>query len=363
MGWSAREDSVVEEVRPEHDSIPRCGPLREADRSVDKGAKRTPSRRVEGLRWLVGLAVAVLSVWLLVRELDWPGVWNALLAADYRWAAAGVAAIVATFFTRALRWRALLWQTTLPMRPAISAILVGQVVNLALPMRSGDVVRALWVSSDGETSAVEALGSIAVEKMWDLLALLACGLALLVLMPLPNWFARSTWATGLAVAVIVGTVWCGLRWQDNLFRWAGRALARFPVGWDRALLPRLRQLTNGLEAVRRPEVLYRALLWTALTWACGGLANLAVLMAFDIPLLTAALFLLAALMVGGAVPTPGRVGIFEGVCVVSLALFGVPSDLALAVGLVLHLVVMGPPLVGAAILGFRPQWRRRHESA
>jgi hypothetical protein len=60
-------------------------------------------------------------------------------------------------------------------------------------------------------------------------------------------------------------------------------------------------------------------------------------------------------MVGGTVPTPGRLGIFEGICVVSLeSFFGVPFDQALAVGLVLHLVVMGPPLVTAALLAFWP---------
>ena len=336
----------------------------EAARSVARGTGPTPLQRVEGLRWIAGLVVAVLSVWLLFQDLDWLGVWNALIMADYRWVVAGVVAIVATFFTRALRWRVLLWQSPLSLRPAVSAILVGQVVNLALPMRSGDVVRALWVAPEGEASAAEALGSIAVEKMWDLLALLACGLALLVLMPLPTWFARSTWATGLALAVIVGTVWCGLYWQDVLFRWAGRVLARLPVGWDRALLPRLRQLVNGLEGARQPGVPWRALLWTGLTWAFGGLANLAVLAAFGIPSPTAALFLLAALMVGGAVPTPARLGVFEGVCVISLALFGVSRDLALAVGLVLHLVVMGPPLLGAAVLAFWPRWwRRRRASA
>ena len=68
----------------------------------------------------------------------------------------------------------------------------------------------------------------------------------------------------------------------------------------------------------------------------------------------AALFLLAALMVGGTVPVPGRLGLFEGICVLSLGLFGVPRDPALAVGLVLHLVVMSPPLVGAALLALWP---------
>lgn len=312
-----------------------------------------PQRKEIG-RWALGFGVAALSLWLLVRDLDWSGVWRAFGAADYRWVAVGIAAIIGTFFTRTRRWQALLWHTRVPARPAMTALLVGQVVNLALPMRSGDVARAAWIAPERGTGFPEALGSIAVEKVWDLLALLACGLVLLVWLPLPDWFARSTEGTALALLVGGGALWAGLHWQETLFHWAGRLLARFPVGWDRTLLPLLRRLTNGLEGLRRPGVSGQALLWTALTWGLGALANWAVLAAFGIPSAAAALFLLAALMVGGTVPVPGRLGLFEGICVLSLALFDVPRDLALAVGLVLHLVVMGPPLAGAALLALWP---------
>jgi len=193
-----------------------------------------------------------------------------------------------------------------------------------------------------------------VEKVWDLLALLACGVVLLVWFPLPDWFARSTEGTALALAVGGGALWAGLHWQETLFRWAGRLLARFPAGWDHALLSILRRLANGLEGLRRPLVSSRALFWTALTWGLGALANWAVLAAFGIPSAAAALFLLGIRDSGGTVPVPGRLGLFEGICVLSLSLFGVPRDPALAVGLVLHLVVMGPPLVGAALLALWP---------
>ncbi len=310
------------------------------------------------IRWLAGILVAALSVWLLVRGLDWKGVAGALASADYRWVLAGTLAIVATFFTRAMRWKVLLRRSSLPLRPAITAILVGQVTNLALPVRSGDLLRAMWISPDGEASTAEALGSIAVEKMWDLLALLGCGLLLLVLMPLPEWFVRSTWSTALAFFLLIGAVWCGLRWQEELFRLAARILAIAPLGWDRAFLSFARRLAEGMESVRQPQTYRDVALWTGLTWALGGAANWAVLAAFGIPSLKASLFLLAALMAGGNIPVPGRVGIFEGICVVSLALFGISRDLALAAGLILHLVVMGPPLAAAALLALWPRWRK-----
>ena len=308
-------------------------------------------RYSKALRWALSLGVMALSVWLLARELDWRQVSAALADGDYGWVLAGVLAIVATFFARVWRWQALLWRSDLRFWPAMTALLVGQVANMVLPMRGGDLVRAVWVRPESGTGGSEALGSVALEKVWDLLAVLLCGLLLLALVPLPGWFSRSTWSTAAMLAVGGALLWAGLRWQDALFRWAARVLALFPAGWDAALLPRLQRLAQGLTSIQNASASARAFLWTMVNWGLGAVANWAVMRAFGVDMPVGALFLLVALMVGNAVvPTPARLGVFEGICVVSLGLFDVPYDLALAIGLVLHLVVMGPPLVAAGLL-------------
>jgi uncharacterized protein (TIRG00374 family) len=324
------------------------------------------------LRWVLSLGVMFLSVWLLIRELDWAQVLGALRTANYTWVIVGVLAIVGTFFARVWRWQALLWRADLRFWPAMTALLVGQVANMVLPMRGGDLVRAMWVrperaveqDTEGDVAraagASEALGSVALEKVWDLLALLLCGLLLLALAPLPEWFSNSTWSTA-GILVVGGLVlWAGLRWQEVLFRWAALILARFPAGWDKALLPRLQRLAQGLHSLQSAQASGRVFAWTVIYWACGALSNWAVIHAFGVNMPVASVFLLATLMVGNAVvPTPARLGVFEGICVVSLGLFEVPDDLALAIGLVLHLVVMGPPLITAGVLALGTQIARR----
>lgn len=332
--------------------------------SKDKNPARKMSRR-QVWSWIIGGGVAALSIWLLTRELDWAQVGLALRNAEYVWVALGAAIIVGTFFSRVWRWQALLWQARLSWLPAMTALLVGQVVNLALPvMRSGDVARSVWIAQRG-TNAPEALGSVALEKVWDLLALLLCGLLLLALMPLPLWFSRSTWGTAATLAVGGVLLWVGLRWQDVWFRWAAWLLALLPSGWDQALLPKLHSLAQGVASLKDSRASLQALIWTLVTWGLGALANWAVLMAFGIHSFPAALLLLSGLMVGSAmVPVPGRLGVYEGVSVVCLALFGVPRDVALAIGLVLRVVVMGPPLIGAGALALVSQamLRRADES-
>ena len=333
--------------------------------------------RMRFFRWILSLGVMIVSLWLLTRELDWGQMVGALQTADYTWVIVGVLAIVGTFFARVWRWQALLWRTDLRFWPAMTALLVGQVANMILPMRGGDLVRAMWVRPERDVDqnterdegrvagASEALGSVALEKVWDMLALLLCGLLLLALAPLPEWFSNSTWST--AVILVVGglVLWAGLRWQEVLFRWAALILARFPAGWDKALLPRLQRLAQGLNSLQSAHASGQIFMWTMVTWGFGAISNWAVMRAFDVNLPVAAVFLLATLMVGNAVvPTPARLGVFEGICVVSLGLFEVPDDLALAIGLVLHLVVMGPPLITAGVLALGMQVvGRAHGSA
>lgn len=340
---------MSENVRSVPDNVRvDVGENQDENRGERRGRRRDRGRT---LRWALGLGVMVLSIWLLVRELDWPQLREALLGAGYGWVLVGVLAVVGTFFARTWRWQALLWRADLDLWRAMAALLVGQVANLVLPVRGGDLVRAVWIGPERGTNAPEALGSVALEKVWDLVGLLLCGLILLLLVPLPEWFARSTWGTALTLVVGGLVLWAGLRWQDRLFRWAAALLAYLPAGWDEALLPRLRRLAQGLASIRHGGASARALLWTVVKWGLGAVTNWAVMRAFGVHSVAGAIFLLATLMVGNvAVPAPGRLGVFEGITVVSLALFGVAYDRALAIGLVLHLVVMAPPLLAAGAL-------------
>ena len=295
------------------------------------------------VRWVIGLALAALALWILLRGLEWDAVSEALAGADYRWVVLGIAAVLATVVTRALRWQALLNGQRIRFGPSVMAILVGQVVNTGLPiMRSGDFARAAWSKQHGAVGVTQSLGAIVLEKVWDLLVLAVTGFALLVLIPLPAWFVQSTWGVLLVVGLGLVGLWIGLRWQVPLLKLVGRLMHGLPERLSSFVVPRLHELVASLDAIRQPRASSAAGAWTVVTWLLGGVANWAVMQAFGIQSIYGAMFLLVALMLGGAaVPTPGRIGVFEGISVVCLTQFGVGTNLALAAGLVLHVVVMG----------------------
>lgn len=318
--------------------------------STDRASSLSTSKLV--IRWSIGLAVAGLAMWAILRGLDWQAVKRALSEADYRWVALGICAILGTVVARVWRWQTLLYRDAVTFPVVLMGILVGQVVNTAVPMmRSGDVARTLWISRRKTLGISQIAGSIVLEKVWDLMMLGAFGVALLMAIPLPQWFTQSTWGMVLALGAGLVVLYLGLHWQEPLLGLIAKVLQRFPGRVGQFLMPQLGELVTALDAIRHPGASIRAGLWSMAYWLFGVIANWAVMQAFGVGELWPATFLMVTLMLGGAaVPTPARIGVFEGICVVSLGLFGIERDLALAIGFVLHVVVLGPPLVLAALM-------------
>jgi hypothetical protein len=79
----------------------------------------------------------------------------------------------------------------------------------------------------------------------------------------------------------------------------------------------------------------------------GILGNYVVFLALGLSLsFTAALFLLVVLQVGTAVPSvPGKLGVFQYLCILALAPFGVGKSSALSYSVLLYLVAFGPLLL------------------
>jgi uncharacterized protein (TIRG00374 family) len=103
----------------------------------------------------------------------------------------------------------------------------------------------------------------------------------------------------------------------------------------------------GLGAIRRPGRLTIALILSFPLWLSICLGIWAITMAFglDVPF-TGSFLLLAILVLGVTVPTPGAVGGFhEAVRIGTTVFFGAPDDLAVAAAILLHLFSIGPSLL------------------
>jgi hypothetical protein len=288
-------------------------------------------------------------------------VWQTLRQVDLWLLAAALGVFLLTQVVKAARWKALFYPDHRARRfgRLLSVIYIGQMVNAAVPARLGEVARAYLLSRIEDISAAYVFGTIVLEKALDSLMLLLAVLFLSVFIPLPSWVKGSSLLVsgGMVVVLIVMTVLS--RWEDRLPAWTNRLMG--PQSWL-ARLGITRAIQRAALSLRPLKSLRMNLLlwgWSMFNWGLMILSNLLLFWAFDLHLpWTAAPLLLAILNIGIIVPSsPGRIGVFHYLCVLTLGLYGVEPSLALAYGIILHALVYLPIF----ILGAYFLWRENYD--
>ena len=306
--------------------------------------------------WLaLGSAISAIGLGWIARAID-PGRFSVALAGiHWAWVGAAVFLTFVTYFARMQRWIVLLRPLTFRHSAVLRALLTGQLLNHLLPIRVGDVVRSIMLGREPGGSFARVFGSVLIEKAWDWLALCALVLIAAWTAPLPDWFFIPIRTIGgLAALVLIGFVAVAItpeRWIRGGLARLDRALADLPAQWRFFTLNNLQRFLDSLTVLRRRDTVVGAASWTATTWGLSIVINYAVQRAFGFDSWLAAVTLLAVLMIGVALPPSiAALGVFEGLSMLTLNLYNVPLETALAIGVTLHLVVVVPLVITTAIL-------------
>ncbi len=249
-----------------------------------------PDKLLKPVRSLVLLALGVilsaLGVGLIARAIDPDRFVRSLATLDWRWVLAALAGIGLSYVAREQRW-AILLQPLVFRRAALwRGLLTGQLLNLLLPIRIGDVVRSILVGREPTGSFARVFGSVLIEKAWDWLML--CLLIVIVAwaVPLPDWFLLPARSIGLvALLVLIGFSAVALTPEDRITRgvaWLDRALAGWPPRWHTFIVTNLRRLLDSLGALRHQQAIIGAASWSLIIWSLGVIINYAVLRAYGV---------------------------------------------------------------------------------
>lgn len=303
-----------------------------------------------GVRWTylgVGLALGLLLLVLAIRGVDASALRRSLTGANPWWVALGLLAVAGTVAAKVLRWRLLFYPSHegLRLSTLVSALLIGQTVNLLLPARLGELARAYLVAQEEKRPALSVLGTVVVEKTLDGLALLLLLGILLLLMPVPPWLRLSGVVAALMTGGLLAMVLLLTGARRRVIRASERLGQIVPVLGRLRLEERVSSLGDGLRSLRAWGIQARLLIWTAAIWILAGLTNYFVLLALriEVPPVLASVLVLTVVHLGLAVPTsPARIGVFHYLCLLALSLLGVEESAALAFGLVLHGIVVLP---------------------
>ncbi len=308
---------------------------------------------------VIGLAVGLIALFL--RNADLGRVWASVTAARTDYLLFSVVLTCVTFLVRAERWQYLLE----PLGPTrfwmvFRTTVIGFGASAVLPARAGEVIRPYLLARREGLSATAAFATILVERILDLVAVLLL-LALFLIFFDPGLEARDSGFFsairfgGLVMAPIAIAALLVMFFMaghpDRLHAWLLKAERVFPAKIATMIATLAKTFAEGFGVVRRPERLLAAIAWSMVLWITIAAGLWAVSIGFGIAMpFTGAWLMLAPLVVGVAVPTPGGIGGFhEAYRLGATGFFGADNDTAVGAAIVLHAISVVPVTIAGLL--------------
>lgn len=286
----------------------------------------------------LGTAISMACVFLVLRLVDVEQVTVLLWRAPLPLLLVAIAATMIDVLLRAWRWRVLVSPlTAVPLGRVMAYLLVGYLANNVLPGRAGELVRSHYLGDREGASRVSILGTVFIERILDVVALLLLSAAAWWLTGAPPQLAGLL-AVGLvggaiAVAMVVIVVMLpGKRWLPPSLS------ARLPAAVTR-LAPKF---SAGVAVVAGPRTLLASTVLTLCAWAATAAVFAAAASAIGFAVSPAQVLLIAAATnLATAIPSaPGYVGTFEFAVVATAGAIGLGTAPALAMGVLVHAAIL-----------------------
>lgn len=280
-------------------------------------------------KFLLGMAIAGAILCGLLHRVELGALGDALIRVDLRLLGIALGLKLVVMHLKARRWTLALNGGAGPIRRrrVFGASMIGYAGNVVLPARLGEVARVLVVSRHNDLSRSQAISSVGVTQMLDLLVLAAYFVLVSALSASGSILGRRPTvavlvATATALVIVLGLAQCRHASVRARFEpW----LARLPARWGRRATGLLDGLIEGLRSIGHSWTAAVMLWHTLLVWFLETMAMVAALLAFGIAAdATIAALLVVTLNLSFAVPlTPGNIGTHQLISVFVLSLVGV----------------------------------------
>ncbi|MGD8752011.1 MAG: lysylphosphatidylglycerol synthase transmembrane domain-containing protein, partial [Anaerolineales bacterium] len=306
------------------------------------------------LRIALALLVSVLSLYFATRRVDFSQVLSTLSNAKFNYIYLALIFISINHLSKAFRWRLLIQPDGKQLNywNIFSALMVGQMLNYFFPVRVGDLGRAYVIGGMGPGRSY-TLGTVLLEKFLDLIMYVILFLISVLMIPLPTWISRPAFILIVITLLISIVVIIIGFYRNSVKNWVKKFTGRLSErGSVRYLGRQLDIGTSSFEILKNYRILAKLVLWSLAIWISSLMINHVTLRALDLKLpLIASILVLVTLQAGIAIPSvPGRIGVFEFICVATLMFLGVDETLAFSFGILLHALVMFPVVLAGTLL-------------
>jgi len=279
---------------------------------------------------------------------------RALQEAHWGWLAPSLAVFWLAFFVRGLRWQVLLRPVQrVRLWDAYRAVMIGFGGNSLLPLRMGEILRAVAIGTQAGVSKSSALATIFVERAIDGVGISGMFAAVALTYPGPRRpitilaqevsfhvvrFVGLLFGLGFLAALGAALL---MTFRPEWFRTAQRFCCRpLPARFRQPLARVTDSFLSGTGILARPGLLVGAIGYTTVIWTLHVVMTLLFFRAFGFELPVAAgVFVLSSTGLFITIPgAPSHVGTFHAGTIFALLVFGVARGPAGSFAIVYHLV-------------------------
>jgi hypothetical protein len=301
-------------------------------------AMRRP--RAPALKLALGLAISAAFLYALLSRAPLHDVGAALGRANLGWVAASLLAVCLSYTLKTQRWVLMLRSLggAPGFRQALTPLMGSVALNNVLPFRAGDIVRVMAFRRYTGVQPSMQLGTVILERLLDVGALLAVLVAVATLWPLPE-LAPGVLAALRMLALAALAALAGFMAAPRPLRMLVRAVgSRVALGRAGEILLRF---SEALERLSSTTLLARLAAFSLAAWFCEGLAYVAVAQSLGAPApLPAGLLALALGTLSTMIPSsPGYIGTFHYFAALALAQLGAGRAEAAAFAILIHAIL------------------------
>ena len=310
---------------------------------------------------LAAIGITVAAIWFVARQTNFAELKAAFAAADYTLLPVFLVVLTAFYVLKAWRW-ALLLRPLGRYRVAElwRSMMAGFAFNNLLPAHLGEFVRMEVLARETDLTRGAVLSTIALERLFDVLAILMfLSIGLLGVADVSESLRQTGYAfLAASIVVAAGAVW----YVFDTARVVGLTCRVFdilplPSVIGRKVVGLAESGAEGLGSLRQPSLLIGVLSLSVVKWALNGAMIFLTLKSFAVPVGYAmSALVLAAVAFGVTLPsTPGYFGVLQGAFVLALTSmpsFELYSDRIVAASIYYH-ALQWVPVTLVGLIGFR----------
>jgi uncharacterized protein (TIRG00374 family) len=311
--------------------------------------------------WL-GIVISIVSLAYFCSGIDAGELWAAMKAANYLYIIPAILLLYAGIYIRGIRWQLFFKGIRrVPYNRLFAIEMVGFMGNSIYPLRAGEIMRAYLLGRREGVGASASLATIALERLFDLVAVIGALVLVLVLPPFKEapgeengilsikTLQNSGYIAGIGFFVMLVALILMVYRPRMCESILGTILKIVPEKIGHRIFDLYKSFVAGLSVLRDGGAVILALSYTLVIWFTIVLSELMVIRAFGFTEIgfIGALFLMTVLALAVSAPQgPGYIGVFQIVVAKAVLLLGVSSTAsANAFALVLWFVQMIPIII------------------